>query len=349
MNRIFYCFILLLILVSCSIAHNLPTTTSPNSFEKPNIFNSFVDQNGNFYPDNWSRKFGPSASSGKINDFSLMKIAIENDSKDELIDFEVQKMEQLAKRLKDSKRVFILVHGFNSDVKASNRSYTYVRDLLNINTAQDQVIRFYWDGLITKNPFGGAKTWFAATSFSQMAGEFGLRRVLNSMRDKDVYIISHSRGASVVLSALSTPAFKEQFAEDTKEIHHINVADANSLKENNNRITCIMLAPAIGLNDFRSKDLYKGDTTYRQITPQVKKVHITINDTDAMLKKVFGFLSSKLEPTDLGYKVDVFNELSKRYPFFEKTDFSGMKSHEFKRYVLNPKFKKILKTYAIAK
>ncbi|WP_293915237.1 MULTISPECIES: alpha/beta hydrolase [unclassified Sphingobacterium] len=349
MNRYIACLVCLFVVTSCGITHNVPLNQSPNSFEKPNISNSFVDQNGNFYPDNWKKSYGAPPENGKKNDYSLMKIATERGEDDKLRSYETQQLKQVAKRLANKKRVFIFVHGFNSDVRSSNQSYDYIRKQLNVNSSQDEVIRFYWDGLLTNNPFSGAKIWFAATSFSQMAGEFGLRRLLNTMHNKNIYIISHSRGASVVLSALSTPVFKEKFVEEVKDIHHVDIDDASSLKENKNNITCIMLAPAVGLADFRPKDYREGDSTYCIFSEQVKKIHITTNNTDKMLKKVFGFLSDKLEPTDLGYKEDVYNVLCKHYPFFEMTDFSGMESHEFKRYIRNPKFKTMLKEHKIGK
>ncbi|UIR57781.1 alpha/beta hydrolase [Sphingobacterium sp. SRCM116780] len=339
---------LVIFISSCGIMHNVPSSQTPNSFVKPNIVNSFVDQNGNFYPDNWRKNYGNPPRNGKKDEYSLMKIATERGITDKLTGFEGNKLKELKEKVKSKKRVFILVHGFNAANAQVNESYSYIQKLIKTNTQDDEIIRFYWDGLSTSNPFGGAKVWFTATSFSQMAGEFGLRRILNAISNKDVYIISHSRGASVVLSALSTPPFNEKFAQETKEIHNVDVDGSKTLLENGNRITCIMLAPAVGLVDFKSKDLHNGDDSFRSFSPQVKKIHITINNTDNTLKKFVGFLSDKLNPTDLGYRDNVYNELIKHYDFFEKTDFSGMKSHEFNRYIRNSKFKTMLKENSIS-
>ncbi|MCS4227248.1 MULTISPECIES: alpha/beta hydrolase [Sphingobacterium] len=346
-GQLFYLF-LLFSMVSCDIAHNVPKDPYPNSFDKPNIVNSFVDQNGNFYPDNWRKTYGEPPKSGDVNAYSLMKIATEKGIESQLKGFEKTRMLAVGSKVKAKDRVFIFVHGFNAPSDEVNESYEYMRKLLKLNTNKDEVVKFYWDGLHTTNPFGGAKVWFSATSFSQMAGEFGLRNLLNSISNKKIILISHSRGASVVLSALSSATFSTSFAKGTLENHNVDVDGAKKLAENGNDIMCIMLAPAIGIEDFKSKDVEKGTDSYRTFSKQVKKIHITVNNTDVMLKKFVGFLSNKLKATDLGYKVDVYNELVKYYPFMQYTDFTGMKSHDFNKYIRNPKFKGMLKADGIA-
>lgn len=346
MNSNLRYLIILIFCSSCGIIHNVPISQKPNSFVKPNISNSFVDQNGNFYPDNWRKSYGNPPQNGKREAYSLMKIATDRGIVDELNGFEVKKLKELKEHVKSKKRIFIFVHGFNATNQEVNESYGYIQKLIKISAQEDEIIRFYWDGLSITNPFAGVKVWFTATSFSQMAGEFGLRRVLNAISNKDIYIISHSRGASVVLSALSKPSFNEKFIKEIKEVHNVDVEKASSLSENQNRITCIMLAPAIGLIDFKSNEM--GNDSFCSFSPQIKKIHITTNNTDKMLKKFVGFLADKLTPTDLGYKDDVYNELIKHYTCIDKTDFSGMESHAFNQYIRNPKFKTMLKANGIA-
>jgi len=344
----FFYVIFLFVLASCGITHNVPKGPYPNSFDKPNIVNSFVDQNGNFYPDNWRKTYGEPPKSGDINAYSLMKIATEKGIEKQLKSFEKTRMLAVSSKVKSKDRVFIFVHGFNAPSDEVNESYEYMRKLIKLNPTKDEVIKFYWDGLHTTNPFSGAKVWFSATSFSQMAGEFGLRNLLNSIHNKKIILISHSRGASVVLSALSSAAFSESFAKGTLENHNVDVSDVKKLAENGNDITCIMLAPAIGIDDFKIKDIVSGTDSFCTLSKQVKKIHITVNNTDVMLKKFVGFLSNKLKATDLGYKVDVCNELMKHYPIIKYTDFTGMKSHNFNKYIRNPKFKSLLKAEGIA-
>lgn len=347
MKKLFLYFSISIIITSCAALHNTPKSANPNVVEKPNVLYSFVDQNGNFYPNNWRKTYGTPPPNAKKNEYSLMKIATEKGIEKELSQSENMFLKSVSTQVQSKKRVFIFVHGFNSTAKKSTENYELARSIMNINPSTDGVIQFYWDGLTAQNMLGGAKIWFDATNYSQMAGEFGLRRILNAISNKDVYIISHSRGASVVLSALSSPHFNESIKTQTFENHNVDIDDAKILRENKNKITCIMLAPAVGVDDFKSK--YDDVTNFRDFSHQLKKIHITVNNTDPLLKKFIGFLSKTLKPTDLGYKEDAYNQLCDYYTCFVKTDFTGQKSHDFNDYIKNPKFKDILKEYGLLK
>lgn len=349
MKKIFTLLYVTLLLSSCAATHNIPPTAYPNQIEKNNKVQSFVDQNGNFYPNQWRKTYGNPPKNAKKNEYSLMKIAAEKGIEKELHHFENRLLDQMKTVFQKKERIFIFIHGFNSDFEASTANYDYAKSLLNYDSKKDEIIQFYWDGLKSESLFGGAKIWFNSTNFSQMAGEFGLRRILNTINNKHIYIISHSRGASVVLSALSTPPFEKNVKEETLEDHHVDVDQAQNLSENNNAIVCLMLAPAIGLQDFKVKDFHEGDDAFRHFTPQLKILHITINNTDKLLKKYIGFLSKVLEPTDLGFKEDAYNTLTQHYSFFEKTDFTGLKTHAFKGYLESPKFKEMLQHHHLAK
>ncbi|WP_313578911.1 alpha/beta hydrolase [Chishuiella sp.] len=344
MKPIFYLF-LISILTSCAAIHNVPDSQRPNNFIQPNTTSSFVDQNGNFYPDSWLKEFGKPPRNASRNDYSLMKIATEKSFQDELINYENLRLKAISERIRNKKRVIIFVHGIDNDYLSSLSSYNKAKSYMNINNSNDEILNFYWDGLVNESLFGAAKVWVSATTNSQLAGVFGLRRILNSISNKDVYLISHSRGASVVLSALVNPSLKSSEIKRAKKVHHVDYSDALELKENNNRFYSIMLAPAIGRVDFVTDA-----DELKQFTPQLKKMHITINNTDYVLGKGrVGFLSRSFTPTDFGYKDDLYNELNKTYTFLEKTDFTGQDSHEFKKYINNPKFITILKEFKLSK
>lgn len=216
---------------------------------------------------------------------------------------------------------------------------------MNLNSSTDEIINFYWDGLVNESLFGAAKVWVSATTNSQMAGVFGLRRILNVIHNKDIYLISHSRGASVVLSALVNPSLRGSEIKRAKNAHHVDFTNAEMLKENNNKIYSIMLAPAIGKIDFTTDA-----NQYKTFSTQLKRMHITINNTDYVLGKgKTGFMSRNLIATDFGFKKDLFDELSKNYTFLEETDFTGQDSHEFRKYITNPKFISILKAFKLTK
>lgn len=343
--RILFFAISILFLGSCAIQHNAPITAHPNRSVPPNTTIAFVDQNGTFYPNDWSRIYGKPPKNGRKNAYSLSKLAEEKSLEKELIEFEKMYLNDLKKRLANKKRVFILIHGFNASAKNVTSDYELIQNKLNLNH-KDEVIQFYWNGLYTKNPFSGMKTWFNASDYSQYAGKFGLRKILNTLNNKDIYLISHSRGASVVLSALSFAAIDSVKMEELIAYHHIDTNRNDHLLLNNkNRITAIALAPAVGKSDFEIHDEQRDTLIPVAFTTQLKVMHITTNENDIMLKKVIGLLSNKLNPTDLGYKKDTFNELSKSYKFLKMTDFTGQKSHDFTDYIKNPKFNEILKKY----
>lgn len=344
MKNIFY-ILILSVLTSCAAIHNVPESQNPNNFIQPNTTSSFVDQNGNFYPDSWLKEFGKPPKNASNKDYSLMKIATENNFQNKLTSYEELRLKAIENRVKNKKRVIIFVHGIDNAYLVSLKNYNKARTYMNLNNDRDEILNFYWDGLVNQSLFGVAKVWFSATTNSQLAGVFGLRRILNVIHDKEIYLISHSRGASVVLSALVTPSLKNSEINMAKKNHHVDFSGSEGLKENNNKIYSIMLAPAIGEVDFKTDN-----EQLKTFSPQLKKMHITINNTDFVLGKgKIGFLSRRLTATDFGYEVDLFNNLSNTYNFLEKTDFTGQDSHDFRDYITNPKFIEILKEFKLAK
>lgn len=345
----YYLFLSLLLLSACAIRHNVPLTSKPNISVPPSTTIAFVDQNGDFYPNNWNQVYGKPPRNGKRNAYSLSKLAKEKELLHELTEFEATYLKSLAKEVKAKRRVFVLIHGYNANARATTATYKRLQGKMNISSS-DEVIQFYWDGLYTTNPFSGMKTWFNATEYSQFAGKFALRKILNSMKNKDIYLISHSRGASVVLSALSTFAIDSTELKNSVENHHLDTLSKQVvLADHGNRIHAIMLAPAIGKSDFIVKNEKQDSIGLIRFTPQLKDMHITVNATDMMLKKFFGFLSNKLQPTDLGYSELVYKDMSTSYSFMRMTDFTGLKSHEFNKYIADAKFNTILKTYKLKK
>lgn len=327
-------FILFLILCSCA-NHNIPDTASPNVQIPPNTSVAFVDLNGNFYPENWRTEIGQYKRTS-----SLYLTAKKNNVSEVLANYETKKLAEYRQNLLDKKRVFIFVHGYNNDAAKAKRNYNLLRTKIKIDAIEDGVIEFYWDGLVSKDPIGSGKIWFNATGYSQMAGEFGLRKILNEIHNSDIFIISHSRGASVVLSALSNPPYDPNFRTSTQNLG-IVVDNNTPLAENGNSIVAVMLAPAVGDIDFKMAD----DTnSYRSFSSQLKKVHITVNRNDPALKKFIG-LGNKFNPTTLGFDRSDYDRLNSKYEFFTFDSFDGQNNHSFDVYLNNPKFQKMVETY----
>lgn len=341
---IYSCFVILIV-TSCTVSHNIPNSQVPNNFINPNISSVYVDQNGNFYPNQWKKLFGDPPKNATRKEYSLMKIATENGFEQDLTKFENSHLTSFANRIKNKKRVIIFVHGINNDYMQSLVNYNKARSLMDLNSQKDEVVNFYWDGLKTTSLFGAAKVWVSATTNSKLAGEYGLRRILNSISNKEIYVISHSRGAAVVLSAIANPALKSNEKRIAEEFHHVQIEDAKPLEERGNKIYSIMLAPAIGIKDFQNED-----EEFKVFTPQLKLIHSTVNESDFVLGKGrTGILSSSFTSTDFGFNPETQKQIATQYHICEVTDFTGQNSHEFKDYITNPKFKGILKKFKLTK
>ena len=114
MKNLFY-LLLLSLLTCCAAIHNVPTSQAPNNFIEPNTSSSFVDQNGNFYPNNWKKKYGKPPANANRKEYSLMKIATEQQFDNELSIYEKNRLSAIANRVKSKKRVIIFVHGIDND------------------------------------------------------------------------------------------------------------------------------------------------------------------------------------------------------------------------------------------
>jgi hypothetical protein len=322
------------IAISCAV-HNVPITESPNLKIPSYITVAYVDINGNFYPDQWEQKIG---TVGRKS--SLYLTAVNNGKLDELTQFEAKKLAEIKTETANKKRVFILIHGYNNDAAVAKLNYANLENKIPIDPANDQVIEFYWDGLVSHDPAGSAKIWFNATGYSQMAGEFALRKILNQINNMDVILISHSRGASVVLSAISNPPFDPDFWNATTDLG-IPIGNKTPLRENGNRIVSMMLAPAVGEIDFTKED---DIDNYRSFSSQLKGIHITVNESDPVLKKFVG-LQGRFNPTTLGHNLDAYTVLQAHYGLFTYNTFTGQKQHDFVKYVDNPEFLNMIKNY----
>ena len=277
-------FTILLVLLTSCWTYNKPKNQTPNENVPPNVAKIFVDKNGDFYPENWgSLSYYPLRAQGNNNVGSILTNAESN------------VLMNIKEQSADKEKIFILVHGYNNDEFDAKKNYKKIQEMVMNDSDKNLFTEFHWDGLVSKN-LGSAKIWFNAVGYSQMAGQFGLRKVLNQIHDKDVYLISHSRGASVILSALSNPPYQEKFASDTNKFYNVDVWKADPLLENGNRITTILLAPAVGEIDFTVPNDHHA---YRQFTNQLKVIHFTVNNSDKTLDKYIG-MQNILNPTTLG-------------------------------------------------
>jgi hypothetical protein len=319
----------------------------------------FVDANGTFYPNGWQAHV-PLPKSWKAG--SLLNSAVTELALRPLIPVEEKRqLDQIAafaagKGSGEKGRVFILVHGFNNRPEEAMAPFDSIEARLNLRDG-DRVLRFHWDGLTAKG-LGAGKIWFNAVGNSQLAGTRGLRRILNRIHGKQVYLIAHSRGASVILSALSDPPYDPRFREAT---------DAVSLKwppelatplfapealdgKTGNTYHILLAAAAIDEVDFCDPlTMYpKGQKQAHPCSglralPARTMLRYTVNPHDWVLNKGVG-LSRYFNPTGLGLTPGVGTRIGERggynmcgYVFAEPQRF-----HAFERYIRSPEFEAML-------
>ena len=189
---------------------------------RPHMVDLFFDANGNLYPEGWQTSVGDESDIRRHDSLlnaiysSVCEAGSPCAPKQELERQEMETFTSLRRltenayqQLNGENRVFVFIHGFNNDEFEASLPYEYmVRQI--VWQPGDILIRVYWDG--GRN----VASWFAAAGASQVVGMRGLRRVLANIRSRSVFLVSHSRGASVLLSSLSTPPFSGRFIRVTE-------------------------------------------------------------------------------------------------------------------------------------
>lgn len=346
--------ILLLLVTSLALAgclgHSTPPSGWTNSVVEPGRIQTFVDPNGTFFPDDWRNDAVIGEGNFKRADSLLNAVAgdITPARRQALHEYEARWLATVSRTVAGKSRVFILIHGFNDPAESARESYALIREQLDLR-ADDAVIEFYWDGLKTwggpvRRTAGSARIWFWATAYSQVGGSRGLRRILSVIHDADVYLISHSRGASVSLSALSNPAYDPDFSRPTErflcpdgEARPRGAEDCSpgflsppALADQRNRYHLLMMAPAIGNPDFWASGA-EGPPV-REISPWPFEIRYTVNPNDPVLRKYLEALSPHFNATDFGYNADVGRRLSEQYPMIAYP-IADLPTHSFPAYV----------------
>lgn len=355
MTRLGLLLLVPLLLAGC-LGHSTPPPGWTNSVTGSGAIQTFVDANGTFFPDDWRSGDVIGEQRFKQADSLLNAVAIDARASQRaaLHAYEDQWLRTVDQTVEGRSRVFILIHGFNDAAPSARESYALIRDNLDVRP-DDAVIEFYWDGLTTwggplRRMVGSGRIWFWATGYSQVAGSRGLRRILSTIENADVYIISHSRGASVSLSALSNPSYDPDFAGPTERglcpdgdarprgvVCPPGFLQPAELGDKGNRYHLLMLAPAIGNPDFwgPASPLQVAPAPrpqLRALSPELISIRHTVNGGDPVLRKYLSALSPHFNATDLGYAPEVGRGLSARYPLTAYS-IADLNSHAFPLYV----------------
>jgi hypothetical protein len=363
----------LLFLAACSM-HSVP---SGNSFalvpNRPAVAQVFLDINGSFYPSGWQSMIGAQRiqrhrsllnATHHMTDKQALRAALAAD--------EQRQLAQIKNLVAGKRRVFIITHGFNSSDTEARASFALVEKAIPLGP-RDALIHVYWDGQIGKNLLGSGAIWFSVVGNSQRVGSRGLRQILNQMVRQEIILISHSRGASVVLSALANPPYNPGFVRKAAKLDFAQAPGFLTpppLAENGNRIKAVFLAPAIGHPDFwalacQDRATSKAATPcteppqsivptgnaqsapcpdYRVFPKQFVSLHYTTNQGDKTLKKYFGTLRRAFNPTDFGYELSVGDRLKPCLGFKIKgLDLGKRHLHDFALYARDRELPQILR------
>lgn len=335
----------LLAIIGCASPHSTPMRHPPQKVVDDRTMRIWVDQDGTFFPVDWKADFGdPEMLSGR-SAYSLGAMAHQEKNskvkKEKIAQAEKSVLAEYRDFISDKQRLFILVHGYNNNEKQACEAYKEIKKKIALKKG-DGVVEFYWDGLSA----GGVRRlliWFKATGNSQLVGTRGLRKILNATHGKKIVFITHSRGASVFLSALSDPPYADIFVTKTKRSRGFGVNEEPPLQRNGNVISALLLAPAIGEIDFRWPEHDPLDPM-REFDGQLEDVYYSVNSRDWVLNKFIG-LSKYFNASDMGLHVRVANRIDaadKPRKRFRHKEWKPMTTHGFLTYVKNDHFTEML-------
>ena len=335
----------LVLLMCAGCAHNLPDDDVPNRRLTGSLAQAYVDMNGTFFPPNWADRDIVGRRAVELNHslFSALRDPVLQ--RENILEPERAWLDELTGMSADKKRVFIFLVGFNTTQADSTPDLQAMQDAFEISP-DDLSIRFFWDGHDARFVIDAARIWFWGTGSSQVAGQHGLRRLINAVSapDREVVIVSYSRGASVVLAALSDPAYDPVFKDKMLGFDYLVPAGEAFFSPpalSPGPIRVLMLAPAIGTPDFWAPRTGDGDPVFRHFPCRLESVRYTINRRDYVLNKLWVGLAGDLNPTDLGATRDAGTALERRYGFLEGYEVEGRVGHSVPGYLGDPAFAKM--------
>ena len=299
-----------LFLAGCYV-RNLPLADQPLPLVQAEIPTArvIVDAEGSYFPERWRPpRLGPF---GVWNASTLLGEAERRPALRALLASERRRqLAALRGFLAEKRRVFVFIHGFDNNQRDTELPYGMLAQRIAFEPG-DALILFHWDGFDGRMIGAPIHFWQAASTNSQMAGTRGLRPILDLVGpEQQAILISHSRGGTVALSALS-PALPP-----ASVAHHRlpyaasgHLLDPPPLRAGARNIHAVMMGPAMGRIDFVVADCppgasLGGPASRRRCDqvrafPRLASIDYTLNPCDEVLDKYVG-LSRTFNPTDFG-------------------------------------------------
>lgn len=329
-----------LALAACG--HNYPRVDLPGSWTDAAQVRVYSDINGTLYPANWRSPdiVGERALRSRHSIYAAT--ALNPDKRARVEAEEIEQLAALTQLASTRHRAFVFLVGFNTDQASTAVELRAMQDVIG-PSAQDIVIEFYWDGYNAAFGLDAARIWFWGAASSQVVGERGLRRVLNALGDREIVIVSYSRGASVVLSALSNPSYSERFERDTGRLGYLgpNYLHNDLPLREGGPIRVIMMAAAIGEPDFWAST-GSHPRPFRPFPGRVESIRYGVNRNDTVLTKGGIGFSDNFNATDFGAYVDASERLRCHYPILEHYTVDGRFGHGVSNYIADASFIRML-------
>ncbi len=231
---------------------------------------------------------------------------------------------RVSRDCEDGRTLIVLIHGFNISGPEACRAYKLARlQVRQLHPAgRFAFLEVYWDGL-----YGDPMAcWPEAMVNSKWTG-LGLRALMNELDPRiPVRVLTHSRGAAVICSALWNIPMRGKAGED-RRYEEAQKAIALPLLQD---LRIGLLAPALRPVEFES---------YVPTSP-VDRIILGINSDDVALKA--GGLSW-LAGCSLGHRPDLFEKevapiLNRGRAVARMVDLSGSEFHSFEDYLLRDEF-----------
>lgn len=230
MSKVLLCCVLLLTLTGCAGRHVRPDSGYAMN-EPPMTLRVAFDQEGSIYPRDsalvpWDTvELKPFSAAFGRSSLKLCKIEDSADQRPYTPELRAalqrDAIDRLNRMLTGQDTLVILIHGFNEKYEDAKTNFDVFRAAL--SPARYPILEVYWDGLTIPfrdkaGEFSGLSRlsfWPEAVLYSSLAGQFGLRPLLEGIdRPVDVRILTFSRGAAVALSAVSNSKFDDKFKDD---------------------------------------------------------------------------------------------------------------------------------------
>jgi len=320
-------------LSGCGGLHVVPDQNYSETGD-PNTIRIVFDQDGNLYPKSPPSKMPEPGiynwNSARTVDHEMCKLRepYSPELTEQLYQEYAAEIDAAMRRLKTN-RVIFLIHGYNNRYsRARDEAFAGMKKAILDATQEDQVfVEVYWDGLY-RGLFTApvpAWYWFDSMSYSNIAGQRGLRTLLNRLpRDLDMVFMTHSRGAGVAFSAFADPLYDE----------HIYVPPYEPLKKDHFRsVTLAPIAPAIG----SGHPLWQLKT----VLPDDSRVVVGFNEKDWVLQKSikdFGPGPDRFGDTGLGANDWHFRQLAKHLnadgrEWLQRVEYQDYSSHDIEGYL----------------